>query len=95
VPANRKWYRDLVISHTLIDTLEGLDLRYPEPAEDLSGIVIDCGHRGAEPAAAEAPRVQAGVRVRLLRPSKARCRRAVRPVREEGRCGFTDWLVRR
>jgi PPK2 family polyphosphate:nucleotide phosphotransferase len=41
VPANRKWYRDLVISHTLIDTLEGLDLRYPEPAEDLSGIVIE------------------------------------------------------
>jgi PPK2 family polyphosphate:nucleotide phosphotransferase len=41
VPANRKWYRDLVITHTLIDTLEGLDLRYPEPAEDLSGIVIE------------------------------------------------------
>ncbi len=41
VPANRKWYRDLVISQTLIDTLEGLDLRYPEPAEDLSGIVIE------------------------------------------------------
>jgi PPK2 family polyphosphate:nucleotide phosphotransferase len=41
VPANRKWYRDLVISHSLIDTLEALDLRYPEPAEDLSGIVIE------------------------------------------------------
>jgi PPK2 family polyphosphate:nucleotide phosphotransferase len=41
VPANRKWYRDLVITQTLIDTLEGLDLRYPEPAEDLSGIVIE------------------------------------------------------
>jgi hypothetical protein len=41
VPANRKWYRDLVITHALIDTLEGLDLRYPEPAEDLSGIVIE------------------------------------------------------
>jgi polyphosphate kinase 2 (PPK2 family) len=41
VPANRKWYRNLVITHTLIDTLEGLDLRYPQPAEDLSSIVIE------------------------------------------------------
>jgi PPK2 family polyphosphate:nucleotide phosphotransferase len=41
VPANRKWYRDLVISHTLIDTLEGLDLRYPEPVEDLAGVVVE------------------------------------------------------
>jgi PPK2 family polyphosphate:nucleotide phosphotransferase len=41
VPANRKWYRDLVITNTLIDTLEGLDLRYPEPVEDLSGIVVE------------------------------------------------------
>lgn len=41
VPANRKWYRDLVICQTLIDTLEGLDLRYPEPVEDLSGIVVE------------------------------------------------------
>jgi PPK2 family polyphosphate:nucleotide phosphotransferase len=41
VPANRKWYRDLVICQTLIDTLEGLKLRYPEPAEDLSGITVE------------------------------------------------------
>jgi len=41
VPANRKWFRDLVICHTLIDTLERLDLRYPEPPEDLSGVTIE------------------------------------------------------
>jgi PPK2 family polyphosphate:nucleotide phosphotransferase len=41
VPANRKWFRDLVICHTLIDTLERLDLRYPEPSEDLSGVTIE------------------------------------------------------
>ena len=41
VPANRKWYRDLVICQTLIDTLERLDLRYPEPVDDLSGIVVE------------------------------------------------------
>ncbi|HKA83022.1 MAG TPA: polyphosphate kinase 2 family protein [Acidimicrobiales bacterium] len=41
VPANRKWYRNLVICQTLIDTLERLDLRYPESVDDLSGIVIE------------------------------------------------------
>jgi PPK2 family polyphosphate:nucleotide phosphotransferase len=41
VPANKKWYRNLVISKTLIDTLEGLDLRYPEPSRDLGSIVIE------------------------------------------------------
>jgi polyphosphate kinase 2 (PPK2 family) len=41
VPASRKWYRDLVIRRTVVETLEALDLRYPEPEEDLSGIVIE------------------------------------------------------
>ena len=41
VPADRKWYRNLVVSQILIDTLEGLDLRYPEPEEGLEGIVIE------------------------------------------------------
>jgi PPK2 family polyphosphate:nucleotide phosphotransferase len=41
VPADRKWHRDLVISRTIVETLEGLDLRYPEPEEDLSGIVVE------------------------------------------------------
>jgi PPK2 family polyphosphate:nucleotide phosphotransferase len=37
VPANRKWYRDLVISAVLVDTLKGLNMKYPQPAEDLDG----------------------------------------------------------
>lgn len=41
VPANRKWYRNLVISRVLVETLEGLQMKYPEPEEDLSGIVIE------------------------------------------------------
>ncbi len=41
VPANRKWYRDLVISQVLVDCLKGLDMRYPEAKDDLSQIVID------------------------------------------------------
>jgi PPK2 family polyphosphate:nucleotide phosphotransferase len=41
IPANRKWYRNLAISRIIIDTLEGLDMKYPEPEDDLSGVVID------------------------------------------------------
>jgi len=40
VPANRKWYRNLVVSSILIETLEAMDPRYPEPDEDLDGVVI-------------------------------------------------------
>ncbi len=40
VPANRKWYRNLVVSNILIQTLETMDLRYPEPEEGLDDIVI-------------------------------------------------------
>jgi hypothetical protein len=35
VPANRKWYRDLVISAILVDTLKDLNMEYPQPAENL------------------------------------------------------------
>ena len=41
VPSDRKWYRNLVISHALVETLEGLDMRYPEPETGLDGVVID------------------------------------------------------
>jgi PPK2 family polyphosphate:nucleotide phosphotransferase len=40
VPSNRKWYRNLVISRVIIETLEGLDMRFPAP-EDLSDVVIE------------------------------------------------------
>lgn len=41
VPADRKWYRDLVVATILVETLESLDLRYPQPETDLSHIVVD------------------------------------------------------
>jgi len=41
VPANRKWYRDLVISTILIDALKKLKMKYPEPKDNLEGIVIE------------------------------------------------------
>lgn len=40
VPADRKWYRNLVISQALVDLLESLDMRYPEPEESLDTVVI-------------------------------------------------------
>ncbi|MBI5950695.1 MAG: polyphosphate kinase 2 family protein [Chloroflexi bacterium] len=41
VPANRKWYRDLVISSVLVETLEGLKMKYPAPEENLDGVVVE------------------------------------------------------
>lgn len=41
VPANRKWYRNLVIGTVLVETLEGLDMGYPEADFDPASIVID------------------------------------------------------
>ncbi|MGH8958685.1 MAG: polyphosphate kinase 2 family protein [Acidimicrobiia bacterium] len=41
IPANRKWYRNIVVATVLIQTLEGLGLSFPKPEEDLSGIVVE------------------------------------------------------
>jgi len=41
VPANRKWYRNIVVARTIITTLEGLDLAYPEPEDDLASVTIE------------------------------------------------------
>ena len=41
VPADRKWYRDLVVSSVLVDVLEKMELRYPPPEEGLSGVVVE------------------------------------------------------
>ena len=42
VPADRKWYRDLVVSTVLVEILEKMELRYPAPEnDDLSGVVVE------------------------------------------------------
>jgi PPK2 family polyphosphate:nucleotide phosphotransferase len=41
VPANKKWYRNLVVATVLVEALEKLDPQYPEPEEDLDGVVIE------------------------------------------------------
>lgn len=40
VPADRNWYRNLVVAQILVDTLEALDLRYPDPEEGLDGLKV-------------------------------------------------------
>jgi PPK2 family polyphosphate:nucleotide phosphotransferase len=40
IPADSKSSRNLLISRILIDTLEGLKMKYPEPEENLDGVVI-------------------------------------------------------
>ncbi len=41
VPSDQKWFRNLVISTVLVETLESLDLSYPEPAADLKSVQLD------------------------------------------------------
>jgi PPK2 family polyphosphate:nucleotide phosphotransferase len=38
IPANHKWFRDLAVSQILVDTLEGLKMKYPPPSVDLAEI---------------------------------------------------------
>jgi polyphosphate kinase 2 (PPK2 family) len=41
VPANRKWYRNLVVGTVITETLDGLDMRYPKPDFDPAEITIE------------------------------------------------------
>lgn len=40
VPANRKWYRDLVVATAMVEAMEALDLRWPEPTVDLTAFEV-------------------------------------------------------
>lgn len=41
IPADRKWYRDLVVADILINTLKGLGMKYPEIDFDPKAIQIE------------------------------------------------------
>lgn len=41
VPADKKWYRNLVITECIVDTLRKLGMRYPEPTADVAKFTID------------------------------------------------------
>ena len=38
IPANHKWFRDLTVARIVVEGLEAMDLRYPEPDIDLARI---------------------------------------------------------
>jgi PPK2 family polyphosphate:nucleotide phosphotransferase len=40
IPANKKWYRDLLISNILVNELTKLKMKYPKAKQDFSGIVV-------------------------------------------------------
>ena len=41
IPADRNWYRNLIVSQVLVDTLRKLDLRHPPAEEDLADLVVE------------------------------------------------------
>lgn len=41
VPADQKWFRDRLVAQIMVETLEGLEMRYPPDPEGLDRIVID------------------------------------------------------
>ena len=41
VPANNKKYRNEIISSIIVETLEGLNMQWPKPAEGLENIRIE------------------------------------------------------
>jgi len=40
IPANHKWFRNLVVSDILVRTMENMGLRYPDPVPDIESYVI-------------------------------------------------------
>lgn len=41
IPANRKWYRNYLVTKTVCETLQGLNLSWPEPAVNLSEYFVE------------------------------------------------------
>lgn len=41
IPADKKWYRNWAVATIMVGVLEGLDLTWPPPSPELSGVVID------------------------------------------------------
>ncbi len=40
IPANRKWFRDLLVSQIVVDTLEALNPQFPDAEDDLDDVTI-------------------------------------------------------
>ena len=54
IPANRKWFRNLAVSRIVTETLESLDMKFPEPVVNIDEIRRQY-HAAEEAAAASAP----------------------------------------
>jgi PPK2 family polyphosphate:nucleotide phosphotransferase len=40
VPANKKWFRDVLVSSIIVERLEELGMEYPKPSADLKSVVL-------------------------------------------------------
>ncbi|WP_375410250.1 polyphosphate kinase 2 family protein [uncultured Methylobacterium sp.] len=40
VPANRKWFRNLVVARTIAETIEAMDPRFPKAASGIAGMTV-------------------------------------------------------
>lgn len=40
IPADRKWFRNLLVSKIMVETLRGLDMSWPEPEDGVPGTVV-------------------------------------------------------
>jgi PPK2 family polyphosphate:nucleotide phosphotransferase len=41
IPSDRKWYRNLIVSRLLLETLERLNPQFPPPEEGLEGLTVE------------------------------------------------------
>ncbi|HOX36396.1 MAG TPA: polyphosphate kinase 2 family protein [Candidatus Brocadiia bacterium] len=41
IPANKKWFRNLAVSQIIVETLESLDMQYPEPKNGVASLKVD------------------------------------------------------
>ena len=41
IPSNNKWFRNLAVSQILHETLDSMDLKFPKPSADFSGIKFE------------------------------------------------------
>jgi PPK2 family polyphosphate:nucleotide phosphotransferase len=41
IPANRNWYRNLMVCRVIVEALEGLKMKFPQPEKGLEGLKIE------------------------------------------------------
>jgi hypothetical protein len=41
IPADQKWYRNYAICRTLVHTLRAMELKFPNPIDDLENLKVE------------------------------------------------------